>query len=151
MWALSALRAACGQCQPIPCLPPHLPWVAGEVWRAAAFDIGLAAPQLLTQSRCGDGFGETQVLEGSDSQGLPLASISPASGSGSCRAQRCRRSRQLPVKAKHDSVRAKTAAEPGRCPRAAHTQHIPRIHTLHPPLRAAPGLAYACDSHAGYF
>lgn len=84
-------------------------------------------------------------------QGLPLASISPASGLGSCRAQRCRRSRQLPVKAKHDLVRAKTAAEPGRCPRAAHTQHIPRIHTLHPPLRAAPGLAYACDSHAGYF
>lgn len=67
--ATAGVIKGCGLCQPILCLPPHLPWVPGEVWRAAAFDIGLAAPQLLTQSRCGDGFGETQVLEGSDCTG----------------------------------------------------------------------------------
>lgn len=67
------------------------------------------------------------MLEGSDCSGVAFSS--PVSGLGSCSAQRCRRSRQLPVKAKHVLVKAKAAAEPGRCPRAAHTQHILWIHS----------------------
>lgn len=121
LWALSALRAAWDSVTSSPA--PTSPALALLVpLRAAAFDIGLAAPPAAPTASLWDGFGEIRALEGSDSTGSDFHLLYQWFGQLQC--TKMQEEPAAPCKSKTCFGESKSCSRggqvPPRCPHPAH-------------------------------